>query len=68
MTPQAFVYKWGGIIPTAKEITIAQSHFNDVCALVGHPTPLDYDPQQTTFTFEKSSAVGGRADVFYRHK
>lgn len=68
MTPQQFVYKWGGIVATAKEITIAQSHFNDLCALVGHPTPLDYDPEQKTFTFEKTTDKRGRADVFFRHK
>lgn len=68
MTPQEFVFKWGGIITTAKEISIAQSHFNDVCALVGHPTPLDYDPEQKTFTFEKSAEATSRADVFFRHK
>ena len=68
MTPQQFVFKWGGIVSTAKEIGIAQSHFNDVCALVGHPTPLDYDPEQTRFLFEKNTAESGRADVFFRHK
>ena len=41
----------------------AQSFFNDLCGLVGHPTPAAYgDPE--TFTFEKS-VPGGFADAYF---
>jgi hypothetical protein len=39
MIPQQFVAKWSQI--QLKEITTAQSHFLDVCQLVGHRAPLD---------------------------
>lgn len=70
MTPQQFVAKWSKI--QLKEITTAQSHFLDICQLIGHPAPLDADPQGEFFTFEAPTAnVGGnqgRADVWYKGK
>ena len=42
MTPKQFVAKWSPI--QQKETAVAQSHFNDVCALVGHLPPVEYDP------------------------
>ena len=50
MTPAQFVKKWSKI--QLKERTNAQSHFNDVCALVDHKTPLEVDPKGEFFTFE----------------
>jgi len=50
LSPQQFVKKWSQI--QLKERTIAQSHFNDICALVGHKTPLEIDPKGEFFTFE----------------
>jgi hypothetical protein len=35
MNPAAFVAKWSRI--QQKERATAQTHFNDVCRLVGHP-------------------------------
>lgn len=70
ITPKQFVEKWSAI--QQKEIAVAQSHFFDVCALVNHPRPLDFDPTGKIFAFEatttKSSGSKGRADVFYRDR
>ncbi|MDM8531543.1 N-6 DNA methylase [Anaerolineales bacterium HSG25] len=70
ITPKQFVEKWSVI--QQKEIAVAQSHFFDVCALVNHPRPLDFDPTGKIFAFEattqKSTGTKGRADVFYRDK
>ena len=57
---------------TANEKKIAQSHFNDLCGLIGHATPLEADPSGTWFTFEaganKAEGGHGWADVFLRGK
>ncbi|MCB9134394.1 MAG: class I SAM-dependent DNA methyltransferase [Anaerolineales bacterium] len=70
MTPHQFVQKWSQIL--LNEIAMAQSHFNDVCALIGHKTPTDADPTGEFFTFEasvqKAGGGGGRADVWYKSK
>lgn len=70
LTPAAFVAKWQQA--NQKEIALAQSHFNDVCALIGRPTPVEADPKGEFFSFEastlKSTGQKGRADVFYREK
>ena len=70
MTAQQFVKKWSKI--QLKERTTAQSHFNDICALVGHKTPLELDPKGEFFTFEASAekpeGEHGWADAFYRGK
>src|SRR5512135_3640565 len=66
MTPQAFVAKWKPV--TGKEIAVAQSHFNDICALIDYPTPLEEDPTATHYCFEagvvKATGGLGRADVW----
>ncbi|MCE9646013.1 MAG: class I SAM-dependent DNA methyltransferase [Chloroflexi bacterium] len=65
MTPQDFVTKWKRV--TAREKQIYQEHFLDICQLVGHQTPNDYDPTGTRFAFEmgaaKTSGGQGWADV-----
>jgi hypothetical protein len=33
------------------ERSASQSHFNDLCRLVGHPTPVEEDPTGKRFTF-----------------
>lgn len=70
MKPDKFVKKWAQI--HLKEMTTAQSHFNDVCRLIGHPTPLEADPAGEFFTFEapteKASGKKGRADAWYKGK
>ena len=66
MTPQEFVDKWRR--SKLKESAGSQSHFNDLCYMLGHPTPAKADPEGTTFTFEKgaSKLTGGQgwADVW----
>lgn len=70
MTPKQFIDKWGKV--DVKEISFAQSHFNDICELVGSPKPLDIDSQGKFFTFEvaakKFGGRQGRADVWYKNK
>ena len=66
LSAQEFVNRWRGA--TLKEKSAAQSHFNDVCHLVGHPTPTEYATHGTTFVFEagadKTSGGHGFADVW----
>jgi len=68
LTPQAFVDRWR---PNAGgEKKFSQSHFNDLCALIGVPTPHEADPTGETYCFEKavskSSGGDGAADVWRR--
>lgn len=67
MTPDQFVNEWSRIGAGMKEISASQSHFNDICALVGHKTPIAYDPTGEIFGFEKSIDFG-RADVYFQNK
>lgn len=66
MTPHEFVQKWRGV--ELKERSASQSHFNDLCALLGVLDPVTADPQGDWFTFEKgaSKTTGGEgwADVW----
>lgn len=65
MTPHEFIAKWrkGG-----DEFRDAQPFFEDLCRLVGHPTPREADPEHTWFTYEygasKTSGGEGWADVW----
>lgn len=65
MTPHDFIAKWksGG-----DERRDAQPFFEDLCRLVGHPTPREADPDHTWFTYEygaaKTSGGDGWADVW----
>ena len=66
MTAQEFVDKWRR--SKLKESAGSQSHFNDLCRMLGHPTPAKADPEGATFTFEKGATkrTGGEgwADVW----
>jgi len=66
MTSQEFVNKWRQ--STLKESAGSQSHFNDLCYVLGHPTPAQADPEGTHFTFEhganKRTGGQGWADVW----
>jgi len=68
MTAKEFVNKWEKV--RLNEIAAAQSHLNDVCALIGHDTPVKADPKGKFFTFEKPTKKtgdkSGRADVWYK--
>jgi hypothetical protein len=68
MTPQQFIAKWQGC--QLAERAFYQQHFNDLCALVGHPTPAAQDTIGDTFCFEKGATKtgggNGWADVWKR--
>ena len=67
MTPHEFIAKWKG---GGDERRDAQPFFEDLCRLVGHPTPREADPEHTWFTYEygasKTSGGEGWADVWTR--
>ena len=60
MTPQAFIAKWRNVEFGEKQAS--QEMFLDLCALVGHPTPVAYG-NPDAFTFEKW-VPGGFADAY----
>jgi len=66
MTPHEFLTKWR--LNELKERSASQSHFNDLCALLGVVDPVSADPTGDWFTFEKgaSKTSGGEgwADVW----
>ena len=68
MTPHAFLAKWRN--SELKERSASQSHFNDLCALLGVLDPVAADPAGEWFTFEKGATkIGGGegwADVWRR--
>jgi type II restriction/modification system DNA methylase subunit YeeA len=67
-SPQQFIAKWSEA--TLKERSAAQSHFNDLCRMLGEQTPADADPHGDWYTFEKgadkTSGGSGFADVWLR--
>jgi type II restriction/modification system DNA methylase subunit YeeA len=66
MTPQEFLNKWRDV--ELKERSASQSHFNDLCALLGVLDPIAADPKGEWFAFEKGAAKtsggDGWADVW----
>jgi len=60
MQPSEFIKKWQG--NAQKERSASQSHFNDLCALVGQPAPFDADPAGEWFAFEKGALKTGGGD------
>src|SRR5258706_7248058 len=68
ITPAVFVEQWSK--SSLREQQGAQSHFSELCELVGHKTPTEMDPDGTFFTFEeqvtKATGGKGRADVWYK--
>ena len=69
ITPTQFVRRWSQI--QLKESASSQSHFLDLCALVGHKPPLEADPKGEFFTFqadaEKREGERGWADAWYKN-
>ena len=69
MTPHAFITKWRA--SALKERSASQEHFNDLCRLLGEPTPAEADPSGETYCFErgvrKDTGGAGWADVWKRH-
>lgn len=68
LTPSQFVERWRGI--SLSERSAAQSHFLDLCRMLGEPHPVEADAVGERFTFEKhvSRTSGGKgfADVWLR--
>ncbi len=66
MNPQEFLAKWRSV--DLKERSASQSHFNDLCRLLGIEDPIEADPKGEWFTFEKgatkTSGGEGWADVW----
>ncbi len=63
-----FVDRWRRV--SASETQAAQSHFIDLCKLLGVETPIEADPGGVDYTFEKSvrkpDGSSGQADVWKR--
>ncbi len=68
MTPDEFIAKWSAT--ELNESQAAQSHFNDLCRMLGEQTPTEADPTGKTYCFErgaqKDSGGDGWADVWKR--
>ncbi len=68
LTPAEFVEKWERA--SLKERASVQSHFDDLCRMLGYPTPAEADPDGDFFTYEKAvtKITGGKgfADVWYK--
>lgn len=66
MTPEGFIKKWQAA--ELKESAAAQSHFIDLCHMLGEPTPTDADHKGDWYCFEKGATktTGGEgwADVW----
>ena len=69
MSPDDFLARWQGVTQT--ERAIAQSHFIDLCAMLGVPAPVAADPTGTLDAFEKGATKAGGgdgwADVWMRY-
>ncbi len=61
-----FIQKWVAV--TINERAVAQTHFNELCALLGVPAPLDSGQNSNLYRFEqpltKSGGGAGFADVW----
>jgi len=68
MTPEKFIAKWKD--STLKERSASQSHFNDLCDVLGVEKPTDVDQKGDWYCFERgaSKTAGGEgwADVWKR--
>src|SRR3954452_17959507 len=68
MTPDQFIAKWKAA--ELKERSAAQSHFIDLCHVLGEPAPTDVDPMGEWYAFErgatKTTGGEGWADVWKR--
>jgi type II restriction/modification system DNA methylase subunit YeeA len=68
LTPDQFISKWKSAELT--ERAAAQSHFIDLCRVLGEPAPTDVDPKGEWYAFEKGATktTGGEgwADVWKR--
>jgi len=67
-TVQDFQAKWRGV--SLKERSASQSRFNDLCRVLGVPSPTEADPTGSFYAFErgaeKTDGGQGWADVWFR--
>ena len=56
MTAAEFIDKWRKVTQTEK--AVSQSHFNDLCAVLGERTPVEADPEGDEYCFERGAAEG----------
>jgi type II restriction/modification system DNA methylase subunit YeeA len=67
-TVHQFIQRWERVALT--ERSASHQHFLDLCEVLGHPKPVEMDPEGETFTFEKGVAKygggSGWADVWKR--
>jgi len=67
MTPDQFVAKWANA--TLSEKAASQSHFNDLCLLLGVKNPIESDPAGQDYCFEKpvhpiaAASKGSKGDL-----
>lgn len=68
MTPAQFISKWSQ--SDLRERAASQSHFLDLCAMLGETAPTDADPKGEWYAFErgalKTGGGDGWADVWKR--
>ena len=68
LTPDEFIRKWKNV--ELNERAAAQSHFIDLCRMLGEPAPTDVDPKGDWYAFERGAAKtaggDGWADVWKR--
>lgn len=62
MTADAFVQKWRAA--AGNERAVAQSHFNDLCALLDVPNPVTADPSGKVYAFERGVRKAARGKGF----
>ena len=62
MTPAEFKKKWAKV--TAKETSAYQSHFDDLCRLLGIPPPLEADPSGEFFCYQKRVVKDAELSAF----
>ena len=62
MTPGEFARKWAA--STATERASSQTHFNELCALLGEPGPLDDPGAKDYYAFERGAPKSGGGDGF----
>lgn len=64
MTPAEFKTKWAKV--SAKESAAYQSHFDDLCRMLGVKTPLEADPAGESFCYQKR--VVKDVEIFELHE
>ena len=60
MTAAEFIDRWRKVTQTEK--AVSQSHFNDLCAVLGERAPVEADPEGDEYCFERGAAKDGGGD------